>query len=565
MNMLREIPDAALAMVDRPDIDLEVLMGQAREGIVYVDENLIVRYCNDVYLQGVGLKRHEVIGKSPYEFQPHFKRSIFHDTLDSGWRERRPKAAIGFSTVLDRWLLVRVFPVGKGMMMLANDASESVIEQYQLAQQALKDTLTGLPNRLAMLQALHPHLASGETVCLAVLGLNRFRSVNDAVGYARGDLALLEIASRLQSATHAGEQLFRLSGDEFAFITPVAQPLAEARIRSLLAQARRPVVIHGQVFVLGAAAGAVSAPGQGTDAESLLQRAGLALRHAKRHCSDEVLVYEPALETASRLRLELEGELRQAIQQGQLMLMLQPKGCLLRHHVIGAEALIRWPHPTRGLVAPGDFLILAQECGLMPQIDGWVLWQALEQVKELMRRGLAMPISINLSVESLSDVGLVDRVRQSLEATGVPASLLEIEIPEGALMRDVQTSASVLAELDALGVGISIDDFGTGYSSFAYLARFPVRTLKVDRSFVSEMTTNEASRTIVKGLIRLAHSLSLRVVAEGAETAEQMALLRRMRCDEVQGFGYARPMPFEDFCEFARKNGQPVGPSAFTI
>ena len=561
--MLRDLPDGAVDASDATD--LTALLHGACEAVVYVDEHWIVGYCNDVYLQSVGRTRAEVVGRTPFEYIDDFRRSIFFETIDTAHCERRPMFTIGFSTKLNRWLMVRLFPIGSGTMMLANDASESVIEQHQLAQQALKDTLTGLPNRLAMLQAVQRRLAGGQTFCLAVLGLNRFQSVNDAQGYARGDLAMLEIASRMQSSTHAGEQLYRLSGDEFALVTPGDAEAAAPRIRSLLSQTRRPVTINGQAFVLGAAAGAVAAPLHGDEAEPLLRRAGLALSHAKRVCRDDVVVYEECLETASRLRLELEAELRSAIQRGELMLMLQPKGCLVRQHVIGAEALIRWPHPTRGIVPPGDFLILAEECGLMREIDGWVLWQALEQVRELMRRGLAMPVSINLSVESLADVGLVDRVRQALAATGVPASLLEIEIPEGALMSDVKTSAKVLEELDALGVGISIDDFGTGYSSFAYLARFPVRTLKVDRSFVLEMNTSEASRTIVDGLIRLAHSLSLRVVAEGAESLEQIAMLRRMRCDEVQGYAYGRPMPFEDFCAFTLKNRQPVGPSAYSI
>jgi EAL domain-containing protein (putative c-di-GMP-specific phosphodiesterase class I) len=189
-------------------------------------------------------------------------------------------------------------------------------------------------------------------------------------------------------------------------------------------------------------------------------------------------------------------------------------------------------------------------------------------VSALKRLGLAVPVSINLSVESLADEGLVDSVLRALKDTGVEPEMLEIEIPEGALMRDVETSGRVLAGLDELGVGISIDDFGTGYSSFAYLARFPVHTLKVDRSFVADMTTNAASRNIVKGLVRLAHSLSLQVVAEGAETDEQMAMLQRMRCDEVQGFAYARPMPFDKFCEFARTRVSVAAmalPSPFTI
>jgi diguanylate cyclase (GGDEF)-like protein len=575
--MLRDLP---LELLDPKDtaslassldeagaLQLSRLIGEAREAVVHIDHQWVVTYCNDVYLQDIALPREQIVGRTPFEFQPTFNRSIFFETIETARQERRPMAAIGYSAVLSRWMMVRVFPTSTGMLMLANDASETVVRQYQLAQQALKDGLTGLGNKLALVQAMQTRLAAGANFAVAVMGLNRFTSVNDAQGYARGDLALMEIASRLQIATLGEEALYRLNGDEFALITAGDPEGALSRIRTLLEVTARPLALHGHSFVLGAAAGAAFAPEHGADAEVLLNRALLSLRQAKRVCRDDVVVYEAALETVTRQRNELEAELRRAVEVGQFSLMLQPKGSLEGRHVIGAEALIRWPHPTRGLLAPDEFLPLAQECGLMPAIDRWVLRAALDQVSALKRLGMAVPVSINLSVESLGDEGLVDGVLEALTATGVEPELLDIEIPEGALMRDVETSARVLAGLDELGVGISVDDFGTGYSSFAYLARFPVHTLKVDRSFVADMTTNAASRNIVKGLVRLAHSLSLQVVAEGAETDEQLTMLQRMRCDEVQGYGYARPMPFDGFCDFARSrvNLTTPGPSPFTI
>jgi diguanylate cyclase len=573
--MLRELP---LSLLDPKDVagmspafghadvvQLSCLMSEAREAVVEVDHDWVVRYCNDVYLEDIHLRREQVIGRTPFEFQPSFSRSIFYETIEIARKERHPMASIGYSAVLNRWLMVRVFPTAAGTLMLANDASETVVRQYQLAQQALKDPLTGLSNKLALATEIATRLAAGTAFSLAVLGLDRFKAVNDAQGYARGDLALMEMASRLQIATLADERLYRLNGDEFAFMTCGEASGARARVRGLIVQTQRPIVLHGQSFILGASAGLALAPEHGADAELLLKRALLALRQSKRARKDDAVVYEASLETMTRQRNELETELRRAVENGQFMLMLQPKGALAGRHVVGAEALIRWPHAGRGLLAPDQFLPLAQDCGLMPAIDRWVLRHALSQVRELKRLGLAVPVSINLSVESLSDAGLVDSVMSALRDTGVEPELLEIEIPEGALMRDVDTSASVLAGLDELGVGISIDDFGTGYSSFAYLARFPVHTLKVDRSFVADMTSNAASRTIVKGLIRLAHSLSMRVVAEGAETDEQMAMLERMHCDEAQGYAYGHPMTFDKFCAFAHGRIAAVGPSAFTI
>ena len=534
-------------------LDLDHLLRHAGEAIVYVDDEWTVRYCNSIYLSNLGLSRAEVFGKTPFDYIPNFKRSIFYEVIERCRRESKPLAKIGYSIAIDRWLMARVFPVNGGVLLLANDASESVVRQYQLAQQVVKDPLTGVPNKLGLVNDLEGLLSEqSHAFSLLVIGLDRFRSINDALGYAGGDMALLEIASRLQSTTEPGEQLYRLNGDEFCVLQKHgAERLAE-RARALIDLAKQPLLLHGHRFVLGASAGCVVRDIECRDPEQLLKRAALALRHAKKTQRGDLVSYEPGLERSSQLRTELEAELRAAIEQQQLMLMLQPKGSLAEGTLVGAEALIRWAHPKRGLVPPADFLPLADEAGLMGTIDQLVLKQALTYISTLYAMGIQVPVSINLSVQSLGDVCMVDRVREALRAANVPPNLLEIEIPEGALMQDVDTSAKVLADLHRMGVRLSIDDFGTGYSSFAYLARFPVHTLKVDRSFVKDISTSDTSHKIVKSLVRLAHSLQLSVIAEGVEEANDMEILKRIRCDMVQGYAFGRPMPFDKFIEFAR-------------
>ena len=535
-------------------LDLDHLLRQAGEAIVYVDDDWTVRYCNSIYLSNLGLSRGEVIGKTPFEYFPNFKRSIFYESLERCRREHKPVAKIGYSTVLDRWLMARVFPMNGGMLLLANDASESVVRQYQLAQQVVKDPLTGIPNKLGLVNDLEALFEQNNAFSLLVIGLDRFRSINDALGYAGGDMALLEVASRLQTATVPGEQLYRLNGDEFCVLHKQGVEGLHERAAALIEIAKQPLMLHGHRFVLGASAGCVVRDLECRDPEQMLKRAALALRHAKKTQRGGLVAYEPGLERSSQLRTELEAELRAAIEQQQLMLMLQPKGSLAEGTLAGAEALIRWAHPKRGIVSPAEFLPLAEDAGLMATIDQFVLKQALGHIATLYAMGIQVPVSINLSVQSLGDVCMVDRVREALRAANVPPNLLEIEIPEGALMQDVDTSAKVLADLHRMGVRLSIDDFGTGYSSFAYLARFPVHTLKVDRSFVKELSTNDTSHKIVKSLVRLAHSLQLSVIAEGVEDSADMELLKRIRCDMVQGFAYARPMPFDKFVEFARQH-----------
>lgn len=545
--------------------DLANLLTEAGEAVIHVDQNWVVKFCNDVYLANVGIARSEVIGHTPFEYVPLFKRSIFYEAIENCRLTRMPMSRIGFSTVLNRWLMVRVFPIGAGMVMFANDASESVVKQYQLAQKVLKDPLTGIGNKLAMEQQVTQLLNRGDAFSIILLGLERFKDVNDRHGYALGDMVLLEVVSTLQSTTVSGETLYRFSGDEFAIVCEGNTDGAAERALSMIAAVKKPIALSGVRVVLGAAAGTVECPKNGDDYEVVVKRAGLALREAMKGGRDGIAAYRTDMELATQMRAVLESELRAALDGSQFTLMIQPKVSLTTGAVVGGEALIRWAHPKRGMLAPGVFLGIAQDIGAMVVLDQWVLRQALRCCAELRRKGISLPISINLSVDSLADLYLADRVRDALAEAAISAELLEVEIPEGALMHDVKASAKVLEQLNQMGVTISIDDFGTGYSSFAYLAQFPVDALKIDRSFVSELGSSETSRTIVKSMIRLAHSLSLEVIAEGAETEEQLTLLRRMRCDSVQGYVMAKPMPLAEFEAYARATRGVAGPSALTI
>ena len=546
--------------------DLASLLAEAGEAVVYIDQNWTVQFCNDIYLGNLGMARHEVIGRTPFEFLPQFKRSIFFELFELCRVKRKPQTRIGFSTALNRWLLIRVFPVGSGLLVLANDASESVVKQYQLAQKIVMDALTGLGNKLAMEQQIISLVKRAGGFSVMLLGLERFKEVNDAHGYAMGDMALLEVVSSIQSATLTGETLYRFSGDEFAVISEVVDTDLGARALALIEAVKHPITLNEARVVLGASAGTIDCPRNGDDFEVIVKRVGLALREAKKAGRDAVTAYKPEMELATQMRAVLEGELRTTIDGNQFALMIQPKVSLSTGQVVGGEALIRWAHPKRGMLAPSVFLGIAQEIGAMVSIDQWVLKQTLHYIAELAGQGRNIPISMNLSVDSLNDMYLADRVSKALSDAKVNPRLLEVEIPEGALMHDVKVSSKVLNELNGMGVTISIDDFGTGYSSFAYLAQFPVQVLKIDRSFVNDMGNSEAGKKIVRGMIRLAHSLSLEVVAEGAETDDQLQQLKRMKCDTVQGYILAKPMPFNDFMRFA-ENSHEVNtrPSAFTI
>jgi len=553
-----------------PDLSLEALLGDAAEAVVWVDHTWTARYCNATFAANLGLTPEQIIGRTPFEYSPtEFRRSIFFEACEACLVQRKVTSQIGYSTVLKRWLLVRGFPIRGGGLMLASDASESVVKAYHLAQAAVRDGLTGLGNKLALQQQVDDLVSCPEPFTLVLLGLRRLGDINKAHGYATGDLVLMEVASRLQSASVGSEAVFRVNSDKFALvIRGDSTEAAQARAREFLAQVDAPVELQELRLLASASAGTVSSPADGLAFEPLLQRAGLALAEAKKRvdaAAQPMVPFRAEMELASRLRLVLEQDLRLCLDGNQFMLVIQPKVSLATGNVMGAEALIRWAHPTRGLVSPGTFLQLAREIGVMPSIDAWVLRQAVIVCQGLHSAGLQIPLSINLSGDALGDDALPERLGRQLVTAGVPASMLEVEIPEGDLMSDAQASTRTLQALHAMGIRLSIDDFGTGYSSFAYLAQFPVHTLKIDRSFVSGLDRGAENRKIVRAIVRLAHSLGLSVVGEGAETRTQLQQLRRLKCDAVQGFVVARPMKLEDFKAFVAGRPYASSPDPMSI
>jgi diguanylate cyclase (GGDEF)-like protein len=321
--------------------DISNLLSQVGEAVIHVDQNWVVKLCNDVYLANLGMKRSDVVGQTPFEFVPAFKRSIFYEAIEHVRVTGNQMTRIGFSTVLNRWLTVRVFPVKDGMVMFANDASESVVKQMQLAQKAVRDELTGIGNKLAMEQKIKQLVSRGQPFSVIVVGLDKFRDVNDRHGYAAGDMVLLEIVSTLQSATMSGETLYRLSGDEFAIVCDGEEDTDE-RAAAFIEVVKKPIALHGARLVLGACAGSVKCPDNGDEYELLVKRAGLALRAAKRAGRDSIAAYRNELEMATQLRAVLEGELRTALDGSQFTLMIQPKVSLSTGMVVGGEALIRW-------------------------------------------------------------------------------------------------------------------------------------------------------------------------------------------------------------------------------
>src|SRR5438552_3579492 len=409
-----------------------------------------------------------------------------------------------------------------------------------LAHQALHDALTGLPNRVLLLDRLQLAIASaqrnGTTLSLMLMDLDRFKEVNDTLGHYAGDLLLQEVGTRLRGALRQADTIARLGGDEFAVILPDTDADGVVTVLdNLLRRLQAPYSVENQPVVVGVSIGVALSPEHGDDADTLMRRADVAMYVAKRSRGG-FSIYRAEQDRNSSDRRSLIGELQRAIDEDELVLHFQPKVDLRTNQLVGVEALVRWEHPLHGLLLPDRFIPVAEQAGLIDPLSHWVLRAALLQVNAWRRIGLEIPVAVNLSMRSFRDEQLPDTIRNLLSVGQTPAHLLMLEITESTLMVDPPRTLTILSRLRAMGIRVAIDDFGTGHSSLAYLKQLPVDEIKIDRSFIHDLATDAADRVIVRATVDLAHSLGLRVVAEGVENATTYALVTELGCDEAQGF-----------------------------
>jgi diguanylate cyclase (GGDEF)-like protein len=437
----------------------------------------------------------------------------------------------------------------------------------RLRHQALHDTLTGLPNRTRLYQRVGRATTSvrafGGLAALLLIDLDRFKEVNDTLGHDHGDMLLRDVAERLQSSLRRGDTLARLGGDEFAvLLTDLPDRGTSAELAGrLLTALERPFVVRGVTVQLEASVGIALCPDHGTDVGTLVQRADVAMYDAKRQ-QGRIRVYDAGRDPYSPARLQRVSELRDALVNDELVLHYQPKISVAGGEVTGVEALVRWQHPRHGLLAPAEFLPLAERTGLIGDLTRWVVDAALAQARAWQDEGIEVPIAINLAAASILDSALPDVVAERLAHYGVPGSRMTCELSEHTVMGDPRRAGEVLERLRALGVRLSLDDFGTGHSSLSYLKRLPLDELKIDRAFVSGIVGDDHDALIVRSTIDLARNLGLEVVAEGVEGADVMARLRSLRCDEAQGFHLSRPLPADALVAWLRDRGPVSAQSA---
>ncbi|MEF7613291.1 EAL domain-containing protein [Aquincola sp. MAHUQ-54] len=437
-----------------------------------------------------------------------------------------------------------------GYRGVGSDVTRSVEAEQQVEQLARFDALTGLPNRhlfaLELDRALvRAHRGQGGFAVM-LLDLDRFKNINDHLGHAAGDELLKHTAGRLRALLRDSDVLARLGGDEFVLLVDHcadAVALSSVATRALEAIAQ-PLSVDGLKLQVSCSIGIAQYPADGEDAAALLKNADAAMYLAKAQGKNTFEYYTAQLAQRAAEHFSLEGDLVRAAGQGELRLVYQPKFRLADGSMSGMEALLRWQHPQRGLLMPDMFIGLAEESGQIVPIGRWVLQAACRQIREWRRHGIEVPpCAINLSMRQFAAATLIDDVLGTLAEHGLGAEALELEITESVLMHDPDRGGRMLHRLREAGVRIAIDDFGTGYSSLAYLKRFPAHTLKIDRSFIRGLPQGREDTAITRGVIAMAHSLDMRVVAEGVESPEQLALLYHHGCDEAQGFLLGRPAP----------------------
>ncbi|MED5619957.1 sensor domain-containing protein [Ideonella sp. BN130291] len=585
-------------------LEQEAILENASAGIVFLKDRRILR-CNRRFGELLGRDPAQLVGQSTrllYPSDEAFERAAGpYSLLDRGSTHAREEqlvrsdGSLFWCRLTGRWV-DREHPERESVWLLedvteqrlARDILEQRVQQrtmelaeanQQLRAEVLErmeveervrhlanhDALTNLPNRRLLLDRLGQALAlarrAGEQVAVMFLDLDRFKTINDSLGHQVGDELLRGVATRLAGLVRDGDTVARLGGDEFVMVLPrVGSETQVALVAAKLMEALAlPFQLHGRELHVTPSIGIALYPGDGETAETLLRNADSAMYHAKEAGRDTYQFFAAPMNVSAALRLELENDLHHALERGELVLHYQPRVDLLSGRALGLEALIRWQHPRRGLLHPNAFVPLAEETGLITRVGEWVLHEACAQIVQWQSLGLpSVPVAINLSPRQFRQRHIAQRIGDIVSEAGVSPQLLELEITESTLMQHTEQTLGTLDRLHRMGLALSIDDFGIGYSSLSYLKRFPVDQLKIDQSFIRDLDEDPTNAAIVSAVVTLAANLGLSVVAEGVETPQQLAVVRRCGCTQAQGFLFSRAVP-ADRVPALLKEGWPAG------
>jgi diguanylate cyclase (GGDEF)-like protein/PAS domain S-box-containing protein len=517
-----------------------------------------------------GMTVERVLGRRRWDFVPALTDTELGRSHIATLEAHEPFRNLEYRCVDDngeeRWFCISGQPIFDdtgactGYRGTGSDITARKVTEQRVHHVAQHDVLTGLPNRSLLQDRLGQAVAyatrSGHQVWVMLIDLDRFKFVNDSMGHKAGDVLLMTVAARLRSTLRDTDTVARLSGDEFVVILSehADEPLTSDIVQRVMDSVAQPMILGTKEFFVTCSIGVAAFPSDGTPADNLIEHADIAMYRAKKLGRNNFQFYTPAMNEESLERVRIESALRSALDRNEFVLHYQPQVDLKSGRIVGMEALIRWQHPELGMVPPGRFIGIAEDTGLIVPIGAWVMRTACAQNKAWQDAGLGrLRVAVNLSARQFGATDLIPGIEDVLNDTGLDPSCLELELTESLFMSDVTPAVDLLHRMKALGINLSIDDFGTGYSSFSYLSRFPIDVLKIDRSFVNDITHDANDAAIVASIIALAHNLRLSVIAEGVETAEQLDYLRHQGCDEMQGYYFSKPLAAHDFEQLLRQ------------
>ena len=542
-------------------------------GIIVIDaksERRPIVYANPAFEQMTGCDSAELLGQDIFQLLGCQQEGLLFDYLSSALYLSEKRCAVVPSRRRDGSLFWNEFSITvvrdpndavSHYVGVLNDVTERIEYEGQLEHKATHDVLTGLANRSLLMDRIDQSIANGHryghAVAVLLVDLDHFKYINDSMGHAAGDQVVRMVAQRLGECAREGDTVARMGGDEFVLVLNRVEGEQDVVrvLQRIVSSIGEPLLVEGRQLHVTSSLGVSLFPKDGDSAEDLLRYADTAMYRAKEQGRDSYWFYTADMNARMMERLAMEGHLRQALEKEEFVLHYQPQVDIRSGRIVGAEALLRWQSPTQGLVPPGKFIPLAEETGLIIPIGAWVLNRVCEQTKRWQLDGLPrIRVAVNISAAQFRHKRFTSQVKEALAASGLEAASLELEITESMLMKDVEEAIEILHGLKAIDLHLSLDDFGTGYSSLNYLKRFPIDVLKLDQSFVRDILVDADDATIGKTIIGLGHSLNLKVVAEGVETAEQYAFLRQHDCDLVQGYYFCRPLAAEAFAQFLSAN-----------
>jgi len=552
------------------DLRIAAAAFDSHEGMMVTDANSVILRVNQALTEITGYSAVELVGKTPRILQSgrhdqEFYRAMWKTIRSTGgwqgeiWDQRKN------GEMYPKWLTISVVKDEQGVVTHYVSAQFDITERKNAEDRinalAFFDALTGLPNRFSLHERLKQALGlaerNGKQLAVMLIDLDNFKIINDTLGHSAGDQLLIQVAQRLSDSARQSDLVARLGGDEFVIILPdIDSPTDAANVaEKILTMLSAAYPIDGHELRTSPSIGICLYPDDATRSEELIKKADVAMYHAKSNGKNNYQFFRDEIQAATLKRIALEAELRKALEQQQLALYYQPQLDLRTGHLSGVEALVRWQHPERGLVPPIDFIPIAEETGLIIPLGDWVLKQACQQMATWHANGLDhLKISVNLAASQFADQRLPARIAEILAQTGLPASSLDLEVTESMTMKSPEETATMMRVLTGQGLSLSIDDFGTGYSSLSYLKTFPISTLKIDRSFVKDIETDQNDADICSVTVLLAHKLGLDVVAEGVETEAQLRYLHSVGCEKIQGYLISKPLPADKAEEFIRNN-----------